>query len=470
MKFLLLVMAMSWHTHSYGANTSFEVKKLSTGLDVVLMDSPKVPLVTICLASKAGGFTETPETNGMTHLWEHMFFKGNKRLPDQEAFNRRIRQLGITYNGDTSAEKVRYYFTLPSAYLEEGLQFMADAIATPLLNKVELEKERRVVIDEYDRNAANPAFDFRNLNEALIYGNLAYLRDALGFRSLIEGATREQMFKIKKEVFVPSNSAILIGGDFDKTKVMGLIEKHFKDWKDPKDWKPIKQPPFPPFPSTKSFVMTRPHVRTGSVQVTFAGPRARKQPADTFAADVLISLLNHRSGKFYKKFIDSGLTYGAGLSYYTQSQAGELTLYASVKPENLKKAQKLLMEEAPKWATKDYFTDSQLQDVRRSLIIDHKREVNKPSAYTKTLAFWWAITGLDYYKTYVDNLRKIGLGQVQAFVKKWLVGKQHISSVLISPEDAKVAGLKDTSEPLVQKYLSAYIKDRPENRQEKKVN
>jgi len=469
MKFVLLLVGLLVSTAAFSDSKAFEVMQIDTGLDVVLIESHKVPLVTIVLAVKAGGFTETPATNGLTHLWEHMFFKGNKRLPDQEAFNRRIRQLGITYNGDTSAEKVRYYFTLPSAFLDEGLQFMADAISTPLLEKKELEKERRVVIDEYDRNAANPAFDYHNLNEAMIYGDLAYLRDALGHRSLIEKTTREQLFKIKDEVFVPSNSAILVGGSFDKKEVMKMINKHFKDWKDPKDWKPIKPPAFPAFPKTQSFVMTRDHVKTASISHKFAGPKAREDQADTFAADVLISLLNHKSGKFYKKFIDSGLTLGAGLGYHTQSQAGEVSLYAQTVPKNAEKTQKLLLDEIAEWVKPHYFSKSQLEDVRRGLMITYKRDINKPSEYTKTMAFWWAITGLDYYGSYLDNLNKTGIDEVQKFVKKWLIDKNHISSILISPEGAIDTGLKDTSEKLVTKYLSQYQKDTPENRNKKKT-
>ena len=62
------------------AETPFTSFKTSTGLEVIAMESHKVPLVTIVLCSKAGGMTETPATNGLTHLWEHMFFKGNANL------------------------------------------------------------------------------------------------------------------------------------------------------------------------------------------------------------------------------------------------------------------------------------------------------------------------------------------------------------------------------------------------------
>ena len=436
----------------------YRATKLDTGLSILAMESHKVPLVTIVLCSKAGAMTETPETNGLTHLWEHMFFKGNKRIPNQELFNRRIRELGITYNGDTAAEKVRYFFTLPSAFLDEGLQFMADAIATPLLEQKELERERRVVLDEYDRAAAQPSFDFSNLHRSYIYGAQEYMRDPLGTRPIIISATRDQLLKIKEQVFVPSNSAILVAGDFKPEELDKLVKKHFSTWQDPKGWTPVKSPAFPPFPKTESFVMTRFNVQTATAQIVFDGPKARTQPEDSFAADVLNNLLEHRSGKFYKKFIDSGLALEAGLSYYTESQAGEIELSAAADPANIKKTQELLLAEIPEWLKPDYFTETQLEDVRRNLLINHKREVNQPSEYIKSLAFWWGVTGLDYYDHYLENLNKTGFEEVRAFVKKWMIDKPYMAGILLSPEDAKKAGLQDNSKPLVAKYLTKYHK------------
>lgn len=430
--------------------------KLDTGLEVLTMESHKVPLATIVLSCKAGGMNQTPETDGLVHLWEHMFFKGNKRIPNQEAFNKRIRELGINFNGDTAAEKVRYFFTLPSVFLDEGLQFMSDAIQTPLLEQTELEKERRVVLDEYDRSAAHPSFDFGNLERNYIYGAQEYQRDPLGYRPIILGATREQLLKIKDEVFVPSNCSLLVAGDFKPAELDTLVKKHFDSWKNPKDWKPVVRPPFPPFPKTLDFVMTREHVQNATVQIVYEGPKARSQQEDSFAADVLNQLLEHRSGKFYKKFEDSGMTFGAGLSYYTQSQVGQVDLYAETLPENAVKVKGLLLAEPKEWLKTDYFTTEQLDDVRRNLLINHKREVNQPSEYIKSLAFWWAVTGMDYYDGYLDNLKKTGFEQVRSFVKKYIVDRPHLAGILLSPTDAKKAKLKDSSKPLVDKYLKKY--------------
>ena len=165
---------------SKGALSMLKETKVSNGMELITYESHKVPLVTLVLTVKAGAMTETPEPNGLTHVWEHMFFKGNQRLPDQEAFKKRMRELGIVFNGDTSAEKVRYYFTMPSGYLEEGIQFMADAIATPLLDKKELEREVIVVLNEYERSASSPRFDLQNLRRHVLYGEKEYLRDPMG--------------------------------------------------------------------------------------------------------------------------------------------------------------------------------------------------------------------------------------------------------------------------------------------------
>src|SRR5690606_33628588 len=176
----------------------------------------------------------------------------------------------------------------------------------------------------------------RRLQRKIIYGEKSHLRDPLGQRKIIENATREQLLRIKNEVFVPKNSALLVAGDFKTDELRKLMDKHFLGWKNPKNWKSPADNQFPEFPNTTEVVMFDKLARTPSLSYAFKGPRARLEPKDSFAADMLISLLNVRSGKFYKKYIDSGLAINAGLGYYTQSQAGEVNIYGSCQPEKVK--------------------------------------------------------------------------------------------------------------------------------------
>lgn len=439
--------------HNCFAEAPFSVKSLSTGLELVTYESHKVPLVTIVLCSKAGAMTEEPHTDGLTHVWEHMFFKGNKKIPNQEAFNRRIQELGIVYNGDTSAEKVRYYFTLPSSHLAEGLDFMLQAIKGPLLDPVEMKKELKVVVDEYDRNASSPGFDLRRLKKRIIYGDKFYLRSPLGERDIILSTTRDILFKIKDEVFVPHNSALLISGDFDPKTIEKLVASKFKDWRSPKGWLPKKPPAFPPFPKTQEVVMVRENTRNVSISSTFLGPKARHQPKPTYAADILIQLLNLKTGRFHRKYVDSGRAFSAGLGYYTQSQSGEVVIYGYAKAENAKALKEDLLKEPISWLQKDYFTEEQLEDVKRGLKVGRMLSLNKPSEYVKDLAFWWAVTGLDYYETYLPELLNISLEDVRVFIKEYLIKKDHVTTIFLNSKDAKVMGVKDNAHDLMKKYF-----------------
>lgn len=425
------------------AQTSYlQTHTLTNGMDLVMFQDSKVPLVTLVLAVKAGGFTETPETNGLTHLWEHMFFKGNGHIPDQEAFNQRIQELGIIYNGDTSAEMVRYYFTLPSAFLEEAIEFMYHAIATPLFDPTELEREIEVVLDEYDRAASQPGFELNRARRRLVYRDQAHLRDPLGERDIITQTTRERLIAMKDEVFVAKNSALLLSGDFQPKQAKKLVERYFRKWKNPENWQAPKQNEFPDYPSEAQLVAIHPQASQPRFSLSFEGPKARQRPEDTYAADVLVSLLALPTGRFYQTYVESGLTTYAGLSYYTQSQAGEVHLSSSPRVEHFDKVRKALVEEPKNWLKPDYFSEEQLSDVKRSLRIGHMYGLNKPSEYVKTLAFWWSITGLDYYQNYLSKLQQVSLDDVRSFIRRYLIDQPFVSSTLVSPQDASHLGLE----------------------------
>jgi len=140
---------------------------LANGLQVIVVEDHVVPLVTVEICVKNGAFTESPEYDGLSHLYEHMFFKGNEVLPNQEAYLERMRELGLVWNGTTSSERVNYFFTMTTDRWREGLEFMRDAIRAPLFDETELKKERVVVLDELSRNEASPYFHLNVAMDAL---------------------------------------------------------------------------------------------------------------------------------------------------------------------------------------------------------------------------------------------------------------------------------------------------------------
>src|SRR5436190_7090776 len=85
---------------------------MPNGLEVLVVENHLTPIVTVEIAVKNGSFTEPPEYNGLSHLYEHMFFTANAADTTEDEFLDRVDNLGILYNGETHEENVQYYFTL----------------------------------------------------------------------------------------------------------------------------------------------------------------------------------------------------------------------------------------------------------------------------------------------------------------------------------------------------------------------
>ena len=116
---------------------------LANGLEIIVLEDHSVPLVTIELAVRNGSFTEPPELNGLSHLYEHMFFKANRAIANAEQYLQKIGQLGIAYNATTREEVVHYYFTTTSPNLRTAMNFMRDASRYPLFEKASLSANAR---------------------------------------------------------------------------------------------------------------------------------------------------------------------------------------------------------------------------------------------------------------------------------------------------------------------------------------
>src|ERR1700709_603577 len=147
-------------------------KQLPNGLQVVVIENSKVPLATVEIAVKNGAFTEDSNYNGLSHLFEHMFFKANKDYPDQAKFLKRTQELGAIYNGSTGDERVNYYFTFSKDSLIQGLQFMNSAMRFPIYRIEDMQKERPVVDGEFQRAESDPLYVLYFACQKKLWGDL----------------------------------------------------------------------------------------------------------------------------------------------------------------------------------------------------------------------------------------------------------------------------------------------------------
>jgi zinc protease len=427
------------------SNDLLTTTKLENGLEVILVENHAVPLVTVEIAVRTGAYTETPKTDGLAHLYEHMFFKGNAALPNQEAYQKREAELGISSNGTTSTEAVKYFVTLPSYYLEEGVEFMSHALLTPNFDPGELKNETKVVLGEYDRNESNPAFFLRKSVRQKLFHAYYYRKNPIGDRNAIILATPALLKDFKERYYVPNNSALIIQGDFDPKTAMAFA-KHFfgsNKWKAGADPHAQPLPAHPPITKNDVLIVNRDY-KQAMAQFGQYGPNIgadAKQTWETYVADVLGTLVALPQSKFQRTLVDSGLCAGASWGYYTQHDGGEMSAMLVATPDRIEKAVAALKTELANFAVPGYFTEAELRAAQRQLEVSTTFARESGQQFAVDLAFWWAIAGIEYFLEYIPNIQKVTLKDLAKFAKEWIVGKPSVLGVLISPENQAKTGL-----------------------------
>jgi zinc protease len=434
---LLIVLSSLSFSQKYGITTHV----LDNGLEVIVVENHSVPLVTVELDVKNGSYTESPEYDGLSHLYEHMFFKANAKIPSQEAYMERLRELGATFNGTTSEERVNYFITFPKDSLEQGLVFMYDAATSPLFLEQELINERPVVTGEYDRGEANPFFHLNRAVSEKVWWKYYSRKNVIGDREVILTTTPEKMQIIQNRFYVPNNSALLLAGDITSEEGFALAEKIFSDWeRAPNPFDEYKVPEHPPIQEIEVVVVEKP-VSAVTMMYEWQGPSVGKDPKSTYAADVLSFILGQQTSKFQKDLVESGLALGVNFGYYTLNHTGPITLFAQTTPEKFDACQKALFEELEKMTDPNYFTDEQLENAKTILATNEQYARETASQFVHTVGFWWAVAGLDYYLNYIENLNKVTREDIKNYLETYVVNKNYVLGVLTSPENAEKVSL-----------------------------
>ena len=97
-------------------------------------------------------------------------------------------------------------------------------------------------------------------------------------------------------------------------------------------------------------------------------------------------------------------------------------------------ARETLRDEIAHFAEPDAFTDEELQNARNELEVSALYESERPSQHVHTLGYWWAVADLEYYRTYVEQVRRVTREDVQAFARRYLVGRPAVTGILLAPE------------------------------------
>lgn len=453
------------------------VKTLGNGMQVIVLPDASVPLVTVEFAVRNGSFTEPPELNGLSHLYEHMFFKSSRaatvyrceqfqfRNPqayrqlncDSElrlkaaikdvSYLEQIDQLGIVNNGQTREEVVFYYFTTTSPNILPAMKFIKDAARFPGFDEDEFRSEKEIVLGELERNLSQPGYYLnRELLDRLFY-KYPTRKNPGGTRETVGAATTAQMRLIQSRYYVPNNSALVVTGDVNPDIVFSLAEQLFGDWlrgDDPFAKFPLVE--HPPLTKSEGAIVEQP-VENVMIQVGWQGPSIGKDDAATYAADVFSFILRQPDSRFQRALVDSGLATVADLGYYTQRNVGPIQATLVTSPDKAKGALKALYAEFAQFDRPGYYSDEELENAKTLLEADDLFSREKPSEYAHTISFWWSTTGIDYFRGYHKNLRATTRAEISRYVQTYIQNKPHVGVALISPEQQRTVKL--TPEDLI---------------------
>jgi zinc protease len=411
-------------------------KKLPNGLEVVVIENSKVPLTTIEIAVKNGAYTEGPEYSGLSHLFEHMFFKANKDYPDQEKFLKRTQELGAIWNGTTGNERVNYYFTIGKDSLNAGLNLLNSSIRFPIYKEEDMKKERPVVDGEFQRNESSPGFQlYYQINKDL-WGDLITRKMPIGIHEIINTATPEKMMVIKDKYYLPNNSLLIICGDVKHDNAFKQAETIFGDWKssgeDPNVKYPI--PPFPALDKSVAFVKESSIARTPFAMYAWQGPAYITDSASTVAADLFSTVTGLNSSKLQQALVDKGLASSVSFTYSTSHYKGLMYMFVVPNPNKLKECNDEIKNQLSQWGNPDYYTDEQLTDAKAILLRQDSRRKEKPSSLPSQLSYQWCSTSLNYYTDLTDNYQKVTRADIAKFVNTYITGKPLVSGLILTPE------------------------------------
>jgi zinc protease len=434
LSFCLLLFVTLLHAQKLPSN--FYLTKLKNGLEVLVIEDKTVPLITIEIDVKNGSYTESPEYNGLSHLYEHMFFKANRDIPNQEAFLDRVNELGIQFNGSTGDEVVNYFFTMNKKFLVEGLQFMNSAIRYPLFDEREMKNENPVVDGEFQRNESNPQFMLYQDLQRKMWGDLFSRKNGIGDHNIILTATTAKMKVIQEKYYWPNNSILMIAGDVQHDEAFKKAQEIFESWS-PSGFDPFVKYPIPEFaPLTKSelFFTENPNARNIIMMRGWHGPDTRHDVKATYAADVFSFILSQKASALQKELVDSGLAFYVNIGYQTCKYTGPITVSMVPHPAKVKEAMTKLDEQISQWASDSYFTDEQLETAKVQLAISDARGREQTSGFVHTVGFWWASASIEYYTNYVENLNKVTREDIKQYVTTYIKGKPSVTGILTTQE------------------------------------
>lgn len=206
-----------------------EVKEynLANGIKVLMVEDHKAALAVFQIWYRVGSRDEPKGKTGLSHLLEHMAFKGTTKYGSKK-LSRLIQKAGGVDNAHTTRDYTVYWQMLPSDKIGLSIELESDRLENLILNEDEVSAEKNVVMEE--RRLRYEDDPQSSLYEEVIAGAFRvhpYHSPIIGWMSDLEGIEREDLYNHYKSYYSPSNAVIIISGDINPDMLIEKIEEHF---------------------------------------------------------------------------------------------------------------------------------------------------------------------------------------------------------------------------------------------------
>jgi len=326
----------------------YKITKLPSRLEVIATPLLHAKTITVLVMAATGSRFENKENSGISHLLEHLFFKGTTKRPTTLAISSELDRAGGEFNAFTGKEYTGFFVKIRASRLCLALDVLSDILLNSKLEPAEIEREKGVIMEELNMYLDNPLIYIEDLFEQCLYGDTPAGRDTIGTRETILKLTREKILDYAQAQYSSDKMIISLAGGFKPTDA-GLINKYFKNFskKDYQDKLPTDDTQIKP--NLNLF-----YKKTDQAHLSL-GVRSYAYGAKNEIAAKIISII---LGGTMSSRLFTELRERRGLAYYVRTHneaytdSGYLTTQAGVPIDKLPRAIKIILSEYGKLAEK----------------------------------------------------------------------------------------------------------------------
>jgi zinc protease len=449
--YTLLLCLPVWSGH---ANTKISEQVLANGLKVLVKEDHRSPVVVSQVWYKVGSSYEPGGITGISHMLEHMMFKGTDKHPAGE-FSRIISENGGEENAFTGHDYTAYFQTMAADKLPVSFELEADRMRHLHLLADELKKELEVVTEERRmRTDDNPQAKMSEHFMAMAFSNSPYKHPVIGWPADIASYTVDDLQAWYQRWYAPNNATLVVVGDVETPAVFKLAEQYFGGLK-PSDIKPLKPQTEIAQLGPRKMTVKVP-AKLPSVVMAYKVPtlKTAAQDWEAYALEVLAGVLDGGNSARLSKELVRGkqLAVAAGAGYSLSSRLSDLFELEATPAEgkSVAELETALKAEIAK-LQKELVKDDELQRI--------KAQVLASAVYERDSNFYQAMqlgmletVGLGWQKAdeYVAKINQVTAAQVREVARNYLL-EDHLSVAYLDPQpineqpvNAKTTGKKST--------------------------